>query len=189
MAPFVRVYIKKKLTLNHLTIGQREMYEVGRTALQSIKRRVAAAIGSNDAPAPPLKTRRARRWSESKMQFVESGPPRSGWARIKMKYGLRPVRDLHGTGLMWSGKIAEYTHRELKKKSKLKNVGHLMDQLLIRRVSDKAVIIDEPSQIAGRMKALANRDMLLLSPNDCATIDQAVKYIVQSKVRHMKRVG
>lgn len=139
MGRAVNVYVKRQLRLDLLSIPQRKMYELGNAALESIRERVAKARNVQDAPAAPLKSER--------------------WKRIKKAKGLKPIRDLRGTGMMWPEKGG-------KRKPKLKPVGHLMDQIAVRKVSDNRAHILEPSTRAGRMKAraAANRAMLGFSP-------------------------
>jgi hypothetical protein len=147
----VNIYVKKQLRLDLLTIPQRKMYDIGVAGLESIKQRVAKAYGVTDSPAAPLK-------SES-------------WKRIKKSRGLKPIRDLHGTGMMWPEKGG-------KRKAKLKNVGHLMDQLSVRKVSDNRAYISEPTTRAGRVKARRNRDMLGFSLYNRAAILRAVQVVI-----------
>jgi hypothetical protein len=147
----VNIYVKKQLRLDMLTIPQRKMYDIGVAGLESIKQRVAKAYAVTDSPAAPLK-------SES-------------WKRIKKSRGLKPIRDLHGTGMMWPEKGG-------KRKPKLKNVGHLMDQLSVRKVSDNRAYISEPTTRAGRIKARRNRDMLGFSLYNRAAILRAVQVVI-----------
>jgi hypothetical protein len=155
MARAVNIYVKRTLRLDLLNIPQRKMYEIGNVALESIRERVARARGVNDAPADPLK-------SES-------------WKRIKMSKGLRPIRDLHGTGMMWPQKSSG---GKRKKKWALKNVGHLMDQLSVRKVTDNQAFITEPTTRPGRIKARAHREMLGLSPFNKSQISAKTGAIV-----------
>ena len=155
MSQTVRVYVKKSLRLDLLNIPQRQMYDLGVAGLGTVKQRVAKAYGMADAPAAPLK-------SES-------------WKRIKKSKGLKPIRDLHGTGMMYTSNIAAFRNRVMKRKSKLKSVGHLMDQLLVRSVSSNRAVIPEPTTDAGRMKARRNRDMLGFSPFNRQVIVQAAQ--------------
>ena len=75
MAQTVRVYVKKQLRLEKLTVMQKEMYALGNAGLASIIARVSSAKGSNDQPAAPLK---------------------ESWRRIKLSRHLKPIRDLRG---------------------------------------------------------------------------------------------
>ncbi len=150
MSRTVNIYVKKQLRLDRLTLPQRAMYNLGAIALNSIRQRVARAHDLNDAPAPPLKSK--------------------SWIRIKKARGLRPIRDLCGTGMMSTGTIAQYRRRTLKRKSKLKSVGHLMDQIAVRKVSDNMAWITEPPTDAGRIKARGNREMLGFSRSNIAVV-------------------
>jgi hypothetical protein len=153
MAQMVRVYVKKQLRLEKLTVMQKEMYALGNAGLASIVTRVSSAKGSNDQPAAPLK---------------------ESWRRIKLSRHLKPVRDLRGTGMMWPKKSKAAKPR----KPRLQNVGHLLDQIKVRAVSDYMARIEEPTTRAGRIKARAHRDMLLFSPKDKETVRMAAQRIL-----------
>ena len=146
----VNIYVKKSLRLDLLSPKQLDMYRVGQVGLTSILNRVSKAYGSDDKKAPPLKSR--------------------SWIAIKKYAGLRPIRDLWGTGMMMARPMWEYRNKRKGKdfsgKDALKHVGHMQEQIMVRRVSDNRVDIVEPTTTAGRIKARRNRDMLLLSPND-----------------------
>ena len=168
MAQTVRVYVKKQLRLDLLSVPQRQMYQLGVAGLASIKRRVSNAYGGNDGPAPPLVNKR--------------------WMRIKKAKGLRPIRDLRGTGMMWPENA-----KAGKRKPKLKFVGHLMEQMAVRKISgDNRVFIDEPTSRYGRKKArnLRNRAMLGFSPSDKATIIRNARVLLRElKSRMVRAVG
>jgi len=152
MSKPVNIYVKKKLQLGKLNFSQRQMLAVGNAGLNSIKARTKKALDSEDKPAK-LKSK--------------------AWAKIKSRNGLRNVKDLRGTGKMYTDAIAKYRGREAKRKNKLKNVGHLMDQILVRKVSENRAYIVEPSTAPGRMKARGNAEMLMLSPTDQRAIKDA----------------
>jgi hypothetical protein len=103
----VNIYVKKKLQLGKLNFSQRQMLAVGNAGLNSIKARTKKALDAEDKPAK-LKSK--------------------SWARIKARHGLRNVKDLRGTGQMYTDKIAAFRGRVAKTKRKLKNVGHLIDR-------------------------------------------------------------
>ncbi|MBN1567930.1 MAG: hypothetical protein JXA73_08775 [Acidobacteria bacterium] len=153
MARAVNIYVKKQLRLDLLNVPQRAMYDIGNAALGAIRRRVARAYDADDRPAEPLKSR--------------------SWKHIKKHKGLKPVRDLHGTGMMWPE-----NYKGGKRKPRLKFVGHLMDQIAVRRVSDNQAFITEPSTRAGRLKARRHKAMLLFSPSDRAIIMRYAKVIL-----------
>jgi hypothetical protein len=159
LSKVVNVYVKKALRLDLLSPKQLDMYRVGQVGLRSILDRVSKAHGADDKQAPPLKSKK--------------------WTRIKKAAGLRPIRDLWGTGMMMSQGIWEYRNKRkgkvFKGKDALKHVGHMQQQIAVRRVSDNRVDIVEPSTTAGRIKARGNRDMLLLSPNDKAALFEELK--------------
>jgi hypothetical protein len=52
--PRVRVFVKRKLALERLTLGQRTMYELGKFGLAELKQRVQQARNAEDAPAKKL---------------------------------------------------------------------------------------------------------------------------------------
>lgn len=162
----VNIYVKKRLTLGNLNFKQIQMLAIGNAGLNSIKARTKKALDAEDKPAK-LKSK--------------------SWAKIKSRNGLRNVKDLRGTGKMYSGKIAEFRGRVAKTKNKLKNVGHLMDQILVRKVSENRAYIMEPSTAPGRMKARGNADMLMLSPTDQRAIkDAAGRAFTQIKNKLVK---
>jgi len=167
MSKTVNIYVKRQIRLDLLSFKQRQMYDLGNAALGSIKERVARAYGPNDAPAPPLK-------SES-------------WKRIKKHFGGRPIRDLEGNGMMLQSTIRHYRDKRSKGKFKinLQYVGHLMDQLSVRKVSDNQAFIVEPTTVAGRIKARGNREMLGFSPRNCAVIYQAATKILGELTKKM----
>ncbi len=59
MAKSVRIWQKKQLRLDLLTVSQREMVTVGSTGLLSVFKRLSGARGPNDSPAKPLTKRYA----------------------------------------------------------------------------------------------------------------------------------
>lgn len=152
MSKPVNIYVKKKLELGKLNFTQRQMLAVGNAGLNSIKARTKKALDAEDKPAR-LKSR--------------------AWAKIKSRNGLRNVKDLRGTGQMHTDRIAAFRGRVAKTKRKLKNVGHLIDQILVRRVSENRAYIVEPTTAPGRMKARGNAEMLMLSPTDQRAIKDA----------------
>ncbi len=59
MAKSVRIWQKKQLRFDVLTVSQREMVTVGSAGLLSVFKRLSGARGPNDAPAKPLSKRYA----------------------------------------------------------------------------------------------------------------------------------
>ncbi len=59
MAKSVRIWAKKQLRLDHLTIRQRDMVTIGSAGLLSVFQRLSAAQGPDDSPALPLGKRYA----------------------------------------------------------------------------------------------------------------------------------
>jgi hypothetical protein len=54
-----RVYFKKQIRIDHLTVRQQQMFKIGTVGVASLKNRLAAAQGPNDSPAKPLTKRYA----------------------------------------------------------------------------------------------------------------------------------
>lgn len=166
MSKPVNIYVKKKLELGRLNFSQRQMLAVGNAGLNSIKARTARAYDASDKRAAPLKPsfRIKRNKDGSVKERVPLGYSR--WARIKKSRGLKPIRDLRGTGQMYSDAIAKARNRVATRANKLKNVGHMISQIMVRKVSETRAYIVEPTTVPGRVKARANADMLMMSPND-----------------------
>jgi hypothetical protein len=143
----VNVYVKRKLRLDLLNVTQRQMYDLGNKALKAVKYRIDRHQDSRDMPAPPLKSK--------------------SWRRIKLAKGLKPYRDMRGTGMWKNSKTA-----------KIKFVGHLMDEgnISVRKVSDNFVLIS-PSKVAMRTKFAGNRNMFEFSPSDTKFISDTFRRI------------
>jgi hypothetical protein len=77
----VRIWAKKQLRLEPLTIRQREMVQIGSAGLLSLFKRLAQSKGPEDAPAKPLK---------------------KGYAILKTRKGKGNQRNLFLTGQMLS---------------------------------------------------------------------------------------
>lgn len=161
MAESVRVYFKRTLRLDHLSTNQRDMVALGTEGLNSIRRRLHANRDSSDQPAPPLK-------SES-------------WKRIKKKQGLRPIRDLWGTGMAWPAKSKSAKPR----KPVLKFVGHLLDLIHIQSVTDHSVLITEPTTRFGRIKARRHAYMMQFSPNNRSEIAEKIRSMLSQRVKRL----
>lgn len=52
--PSVRIYQKKEVRLDRLSVRQAQMFKIGNVGLASVKNRLAAAQGPNDGAAKPL---------------------------------------------------------------------------------------------------------------------------------------
>jgi len=59
----VRVYVKKQISIAHLSFNQTQMLKLGTVGLATVKNRVQAVKDGNDAQSPPLTTKYARRKS------------------------------------------------------------------------------------------------------------------------------
>lgn len=164
----VSIYVKKRLTLGNLNFKQIQMLAIGNAGLNSIKARTKKALDAEDKPAK-LKSK--------------------SWAKIKSRNGLRNVKDLRGTGKMYSGKIAEFRGRVAKTKNKLKNVGHLMEQITVRKVSESKAFITEPTTAPGRMKARGNKEMLRFSPTDAKNIRAVARKAFETVKRNLVKTS
>jgi len=167
MSKPVNIYVKKRIQLGNLNFKQIQMLAIGNAGLKSIKARTAKALDAEDKPAK-LKSKAC--------------------AKIKSRNGLRNVKDLRGTGKMYTDAIAKYRGREAKRKNKLKNVGHLMDQILVRKVSENRAYIVEPSTAPGRMKARGNAEMLRFSPTDSKNISAVARKAFETVKRNLVKV-
>ena len=128
--PFVKVYAKKRVRFAELTFNQQEMLKLGTVAVSSLVNRARLGLNLADAPAKPL---------------------RQSYARVKRRLGLIPRRDLTGSGF-WIFRKSE-TRRS---KSGKVFIGHMLDNLSVRTVSNNAAraTLTSPRQ---RLKALANQ--------------------------------
>jgi hypothetical protein len=90
MASSIRLWQKKQLRLDKLTLRQREMVDVGAVGLLDLKRRVRAGLNPDDAPAKPLTKRYAKYKSR-----MHKGNRRDLWFSGKMlgNLQLRTVSD------------------------------------------------------------------------------------------------
>jgi hypothetical protein len=150
----IQVYVKKQLRLDLLNIPQRMMAELGQVALDSVKQRVSEGRGPNDGPALPLGR---------------------GYASFKSRMGLKPIRDLRGTG----GAVLLKAGRR-RKADKLSAKGHMLDNLTLRTVSDnhaRAAFTTEAMLI----KARANQrrePFMVFSPRDNAAVKEAAQRLL-----------
>lgn len=78
----VRIYQKKQIRLDHLTVKQMSMFKIGTAAVAAVKNRLAAAQGPEDGPAKPLTKK---------------------YAIKKSRFGLGNRRNLSFTGDMLRG--------------------------------------------------------------------------------------
>ena len=192
MSKTVQVYVKRQIRLDLLNFKQRQMYDLGNKALESIKTRVARAYGPNDAAAPPLKNSYYLKYNkDGSVDRIDLGY--SSWANIKKGFGGRPIRDLEGNGMMLESTIRHYRNRKQKVRGRwkfnLKYVGHLMEQISVRKVSDNRAFIVEPTTIPGRIKARGNREMLGFSPRNCVEIwREGMKILGDLKTKMVKTV-
>lgn len=125
-----------------------QMAELGQEGVNSILTRVAQGIGSDDAAMPPLKATRRARWSTKQQKWVEYGQAKSYYAERKQRAGLRPIRDLYGMGVGWTGK-------SLKRGRVRGGTSHMLDALRVTSASPTQARIDITTRDA-RTKARAN---------------------------------
>ena len=160
MPPSIRIYVKQKVELGRLTFGQRDMAAIGFVAQREIKQRVSRAIGPNDLPSKPLSKR---------------------WSRIKLKAGLRPIRDLRGTGKVMEGHRKTLTRAKKAFKGGRKFVGHMIDNWGPRTVTENRVTLD-CSQFAAQRKAYFNwlrEPWMQPSPRNLAVIQAKARSILE----------
>jgi len=127
-----------------------QMAALAQVGVNSIKARVAQGVGSSDTAMPPLKVRRRRRWSKSRQAWVEYGAIDAGYPRIKRRAGLKPIRDLYGMGVGWTGKDPKGKLR--------KGSSHMIDALRVTSASPTQARIDITTGDA-RTKARANEKL------------------------------
>jgi hypothetical protein len=106
-----------------------QMALLGTEGLNSVRERVMAGVGADDAKMPPLSSK-AYPIRNERGKFVRKGPPYQEW---KEKHGLNPFRDLVGPGVG----------------------GHMLDNLSVRYADANKTKIALTSR-AARVKALAN---------------------------------
>jgi hypothetical protein len=108
---------------------RRQMEVLGQFALRTVIARTKQGLGSNDQAMPALSRKSSPVLKHGK--FVRQ---RVGYAEWKAKHGLRPIRDMVGTG---------------------KVGGHMLDNPSVRQVTDSSVRIAITSRSA-RAKAISN---------------------------------
>lgn len=80
-----------------------QMLALGNCGVDVIKERVSRGVGSDDAPMPVLKSRKARRWSKKQSRWVVyDRESKFSYAQQKKDAGLQSNRDLTFTGDMLS---------------------------------------------------------------------------------------
>ena len=153
MGKVVSIYAKKTVRFGELTFPQQTMVKLGTVGLSSVLNRIQAALGPIDLPAKPLT---------------------KNYAIYKTRHGLRNVRDLRGFGgqvFLDSGKR--------RKKAKWSPMGHMLDNLSLRTVSENKANIGFTLEQA-RIKAAANQMreiFLVFSPKNRAAIMEAARRI------------
>ena len=155
----------KKIVLNDaafsiglLSMRTEQMYRLGQYALETVKQRITSGVGVNDAPMPPLSQKTSPIMKRGK--FVRQ---RTGYAAWKASHGLKPFRDLVGTG---------------------KDGGHMLDNLTIRAVTETMCRMALTSRKA-RAKAIANErrvPFLAFSPTDQRKIQARAAQIFGAEV-------
>lgn len=73
--------------------GKYAWFQAGQAAIRTMRERIAKAVGSDDAPMPPLSGRGSAVTLDGK--FVRQRP---GYREQKQRFGGKGVRDLYGRG-------------------------------------------------------------------------------------------
>jgi len=134
----------------HGIVGLRtyQMLDLGWAGVNSIKDRVSRGVGSSDAAMPPLKAKPRKRYDAKQKKCVEFGESaRSGYKARKVLMGLKPIRDLAGPGVGWTGKGQKRRER--------RGPHHMLDDLRVTSASATEARIDITKEDS-RMKARAN---------------------------------
>lgn len=63
----VKVWVKKRLAINHLDFNEKQMFRLGTVGVAEVKHRVGQALGPNDSPAKPLTKKYAIRKSRLRL--------------------------------------------------------------------------------------------------------------------------
>lgn len=161
MARAVRVYFKKQLRLDRLTFPQQAMARIGFAGVTAIRQRLQAGLGPADLPAKPLTKR---------------------YKAYKLKRGLKPIRDLFGTGEAFGNQLTRATKR---RKTGRRFVGHMLDNFTVRTVTENQARLGT-STFAARVKAWANQQRepwMVLSPRNRTAV-RAAASIVLNEVKN-----
>jgi hypothetical protein len=140
------------------------MFKVGTVGVANVKNRVTAAQGPNDGPAKPLVRR---------------------YAIYKSKHGLRNVRDLKGFGIVYRKSFSKRKNAVVDKKV----VGHMMDNLAVRTVSENTARAGFSTEIA-RIKARANQqrqEFMVFSPKNQAKVREAAQLVLNESKSKLLR--
>lgn len=154
----------KQLQIDVESYFGNDMVRLGEFAIKTIKARVAQGIGSDDAPMPPLSVKTSPIAAHG-LNFVRQ---RLGYAKWKSLHGLRPIRDLMGTG---------------------KDGGHMLDNISVRAASKDAVRISL-TEVKAREKALSNErksPWFSFSPSDELAIVAYAEQMFHSRVEVIRR--
>lgn len=132
MAKSVRLWIKKELRLDRLSVPQGEMVQIGSVGLLSVFRRIAAAQGPNDSPAKPL-TKKYAIW------------------KTRKGYGNR--RNLKATGQM----LRSLRLRTVSENRAYASVG--ADARVVNGNRWRTVAVKKKGRLTGAMRNLTNKDV------------------------------
>jgi hypothetical protein len=122
-------FTARPIKLKSAAFSAQQMALLGTEGLNSVRERVMAGKGADDAPMPKL-SGKAYPVRNKNGTYVRKGPPYADW---KSKHGLNPIRDLVGPGIG----------------------GHMLDNLSVRYADASSAKIALTSRSA-RIKALAN---------------------------------
>lgn len=170
MAQGVRIWIKRKLTLDHLTFRQREMVEIGSAGLLSVFQRLAQAKGPTDGPAKPLTTGFWRTHRDGSKTWIQAG-----YAIQKARMGRGNRRNLFLSGQLLGGlKVRTVTDNRVY----MAPDGRIRRNVWTRRGLRK---LAKPKQTAtNRDVAIANQRIepwLVFSPANAAVVMAKAKQV------------
>ena len=163
--PAIRVIQKGKPVFQQLSFRQQDMVRLATVGVASILERTRLGRGPTDGPAKPL--------SQS-------------YARFKLRRGLIPRRDLRGTGMF---PVKARGRGAKLKKAVTRFVGHMMDNLSVRTVSDNIATAGFTT-LAARTKAQANNQrepFLVWSPKNRAAVMEAARQIFRAATDKLLR--
>lgn len=141
---------------------QVQMKKLGDFAIETVKARVRAGIGSDDGQLPLLSAKKSAVYRDGK--FLRQ---RVAYAEWKAKHGLKPIRDMVGTG---------------------QKGGHMLDNLSVR-IATENLMRASFTQNDARKKARANErrtPFLGFSPKDEEKIVEYARQIFKAQVQSIK---
>lgn len=161
MAKSVRIWAKKQLRLEPLTIRQRQMVEIGSAGLLSVFQRVRNAQNASDAPAKPLTKRyaiyKSKRHLGNKRNLFLTG-------QMLRSLKLRTVRDNRAYASVGADMRVE--NKALRKKDKT-----------IRKLTNKDVAWVNQQRDPWLLFSPANRRVIIAKARE--VFNQAVQSMVR----------